>query len=142
MCCQRGPSKPFFRRTSKSFGEESRGLAIDLSGPDSSVIPRLIALCASEDQELGNLAFHLLEGRVARLLPGGGRDRGSSASPALLAALGSWVGEVRKDLGWRGQNGDGPVSAGKSRQREVKRIKELLEEHLPWTQFASETTRL
>src|SRR5207249_7175200 len=79
-----------------------RSMAIDLSGPDSRVVPALLVLAEGEDDELGEAALDLLRERLGPLLDDPpadeGRARPRGPGPAVLASLGTLLGPLGRSL--------------------------------------------
>jgi hypothetical protein len=116
------PERPAAVAFDRRRGEEGE-LSIDLRGPDSRVVPGLIALALSEDDELGNLALSLLRERVGGILPAdpAGGDAGGAPPPrAFFQNVGTWLGEAW-GIGPEKEKEERPVPA-EERKQEVERI--------------------
>ena len=117
------PERPAAVAFDRRRGEEG-DLSIDLRGPDSRVVPGLIALALSDDDELGNLALGLLRERVGGLPPGPPEDPSEAAPPrAFLQNVGTWLGEAW-GIGPRSEKAERPLPA-EERRREVQKIEEF-----------------
>ena len=115
-----GPAAVAFDRRRGDEGE----LSIDLRGPDSRVVPGLIALALSEDDELGSLALGLLRERIGNLIPLGGEAAEPVPPPrAFFQSVGTWLGETW-GVGPEREKEEPPRRAEERRQ-EVERIDRL-----------------
>jgi hypothetical protein len=103
-------------------------VAIDLHGPDARVVPELLALAGSDDEELGNLALRLLRERMGPLAPAGGDDGGpdSPRAPLLFRSVGVWLGGVKEGMGLSTPSQPAPrEQPSEARKQEVERYERL-----------------